>query len=770
MAFALAGTGTAIALAQTTSEAAAQSFAFVSGTAKAADGTQNVPLYSKANIVGRYNAPGNWEGVIKSYFVDPATGRAVGVPFYTAVKAGQDGVGNYRVALSTTPELAGKKLVVVEGLYEKTDIQGTWFVPTGIRAGATALATSNNLSNAAMTVQVGPQVATTTGTTTTVNVPNPTGTPTVTNNATTGASISTVATDNADGDKSVTAGGRIKDVVNYTGLHVGSVYVLHTQLFDKTTGQLVNWTGAKIFAPSASNGSETVTIPVPAGSEGHTFVVYQTIWAGADALVGKHLNKVNIRAGATPVVRDNNPDNLWETVVVPGGNTGPTLPVCTVSGFVWKDSNNNGIMDAGEEKVPGVQAALYGLTAGQNNYPGTALSLPGQTTDANGYYKFTVPGELCGRVYVDFNQAQYPAGWTPFGYGESDLKTDDLASGKTFAVDVMPGQNIERVDAGLHQAGGTVSGVGCSPYLAGLPVSLVDSSFVAVQKSTFDAQGRYVFKNVPAGTYSLRFGTRFTWGQPSFSIQTGGNVSQAQSFVAQTSQYWYNTGDTVRFTVTSNGDTTFNDICGVFESPLVLDLNGNGAIDTSAADDQTEGAAFDLFNTGEAVASGWTAGGDGFLVRPNADGTVTSGKNLFGGSLGEGFAQLAALDADHNGVVEARELDGLAVWVDANNDHVSQPGEIQPLAAHGIESLNVDYTNAPVANNGNVVIEHGTATTAAGGSVVVGDAYFQVTGALSAANQDAVAASSAASAQQLSTLPAAEQSAIAAAYASALAQ
>ncbi|MCI9886870.1 hypothetical protein JT358_00135 [Micrococcales bacterium 31B] len=439
---------------------------------------------------------------------------------------------------------------------------------------------------------------------------------------------------------------------------------------------------------------------------------------------------------------------------------------CTVSGYVWKDANKNGIMDSGEEKVPGVNVALRGLTTGQNDYPGTLLDVPAQTTDANGFYKFTVPGELCGRILVDFNEAQYPAGWTPFGFGDSDLRGDVLDTGWTTPFDLAPGMNLERVDAGLRQPGGSLTGLTCSPLTEGFKVELMDTEKAVLQTTTINHGGQFGFSDVPDGAYQLRLTKLVNSGDPTYVFMVGGNI------ITTVANYWSSTtwhveSLTKQFTITGDQSLNFAEMCGQFMSPLVLDLNGNGMIDTSSAADQPEGATFDLLGTGSGVASGWAADGDGFLVRPNADGTITSIDNLFGGSLGAGFAQLAALDTNGDGVVSGAELDGLNVWVDANNDHVAQASEISTLADHGVTSLNTAFANTPVANNGNVVIEHGSADTASGESLLVGDAYFEITGALNADNQVALAASAAHSAATLATLPLHEQNAIANAYAAA---
>ena len=66
-------------------------------------------------------------------------------------------------------------------------------------------------------------------------------------------------------------------------------------------------------------------------------------------------------------------------------------------------------------------------------------------------------------------------------------------------------------------------------------------------------------------------------------------------------------------------------------SPLVLDINGDGAINLVSLDNST--VNFDFWSDGFAERAGWVAPGDGFLVRDvDNDGNATKdfGSNLFG--------------------------------------------------------------------------------------------------------------------------------------------
>ncbi|MCI9888316.1 VaFE repeat-containing surface-anchored protein [Micrococcales bacterium 31B] len=578
----------------------------------------------------------------------------------------------------------------------------------------------------------------------------------VTVNEETGASISTTATDKADGDHVVVKDGVIKDVVTYTGLHPGTIYVLHTQLFNKTDNVLLPYTGALIFTPQAADGSVTVEIPVPAGLEGKDLVVYQTIYAGADALVGKHLDKVEVRPGAKPVVQENNPGNDWQRVTVKK----PITEVCSVSGTVWQDANNDGIMGADETRVPGVDVTYRTLPSG-DVYPGT-MSTYSAVTDANGFYKISFTKESdCGRGFIDFNETKFTSGWYPFSGGESDLKPGNENGGWSTPFTLVPGQHLERVDAGLRDKSKTtiVTGNFCAPWgMEGYEVSLVNMATGAVEQKVW-AQGTspaFTFHNVPVGQrYVVKFMKGIS-GDHGWVLTNGQSIDYYDKLGVWGGKWWV-MAQSLPFT-TVTGQPIQLTGCG-YVTPIALDLNGDGKINTSNVADQPAGAAFDLLGTGSPVASGWLAGGDGFLVEPSADGSVTSIDNLFGGALGEGYAKLADRDLNADGKLTGAELAGLKVWVDADGDHVARSEEIKDLADYAITSVSVNFVNAPVADNGNAVIEHSVAGTATGGSIVMGDAYFAV-GAVNDENAAALSVFGARSEAALSALPQVEANAI----------
>jgi hypothetical protein len=165
---------------------------------------------------------------------------------------------------------------------------------------------------------------------------------------------------------------------------------------------------------------------------------------------------------------------------------------------------------------------------------------------------------------------------------------------------------------------------------------------------------------------------------------------------------------------------------GTYQSPLVLDLNNDGVRTTALG--ETAGR-FDLFNTGAGVRSGWISAEDAFLtVDRNHNGRIDNRSELFGGAIGEGFAQLARFDSNQDGVVNSKDLrfDQLRVWQDRNSNHQTDAGELRSLSATGITGINVAYRILPMMQNGNLILERSSATWADGRTTDLVDVYFRV--------------------------------------------
>jgi hypothetical protein len=118
-------------------------------------------------------------------------------------------------------------------------------------------------------------------------------------------------------------------------------------------------------------------------------------------------------------------------------------------------------------------------------------------------------------------------------------------------------------------------------------------------------------------------------------------------------------------------------------SPIIIDLNGDGVKTISLnlmATQLKAQAGFDLLNNGTKVNSGWIDQQDGFLAwDKNGNGSIDSRAELFGGSQGEGYAQLQALDTNGDGVLDQDDegFKRLSIWQDKNSNQITDEGELQ---------------------------------------------------------------------------------------------
>lgn len=126
----------------------------------------------------------------------------------------------------------------------------------------------------------------------------------------------------------------------------------------------------------------------------------------------------------------------------------------------------------------------------------------------------------------------------------------------------------------------------------------------------------------------------------------------------------------------------------VRKDPLVVNFDG------TAAELASTRFRFDLDGDGRSEDVPLLSGGSGYLALDrNGNGRIDSGKELFGPTGGDGFAELAAFDEDRNGWID--EGDGvfsrLAVW----NPSADGPGTVASLTSTGIGAISLDHADTP---------------------------------------------------------------------------
>lgn len=182
-----------------------------------------------------------------------------------------------------------------------------------------------------------------------------------------------------------------------------------------------------------------------------------------------------------------------------------------VGNRVWNDNNQNGLQDAGELGVAGVNIDLY---------DGRLNTLIYTTkTDAFGNYMFN---NLVPNVY--YLQFTIPAAYTvsALNQGTNDeLDSDIDASGKTIRFAITDGDRYLEMDAGMYETApiGTASissrvwvdaninGLqdASERGISGITVVLLNNLSVPVDSATTDEKGYYYFRTLAAGNYYVNF-------------------------------------------------------------------------------------------------------------------------------------------------------------------------------------------------------------------------------------------------------------------------
>jgi len=150
------------------------------------------------------------------------------------------------------------------------------------------------------------------------------------------------------------------------------------------------------------------------------------------------------------------------------------------------------------------------------------------------------------------------------------------------------------------------------------------------------------------------------------------------------------------------------------DTPLVLNF-GSGPVPLV----QSAGH-FDLAGANASFGSDWpTAATPWLALDRDGNGRIDDGGELFGSATrladgsraANGFEALAELDTDGDRAITPRDpgYASLLLWSDANGDRISQPGELEPLAARGVVSIDLAYrTDARCDGRGNCEVERAT--------------------------------------------------------------
>lgn len=213
---------------------------------------------------------------------------------------------------------------------------------------------------------------------------------------------------------------------------------------------------------------------------------------------------VNV-AGRTGLVSVGSEENIFN---VDAGVRNITN-TASIGDFVWNDTNNNGVQNAGEPGVPGIMVTLLDNLGNE---------IKQVMTNEKGFYSFS--NLLAGTYSIVFGNV--PSGLT-FGLqgagGNAALDSDaNPATGKTANITIVAGQTQKDIDAALVNAKASIGNfvwydqnrngkqdVG-EPGIEGVEVTLYDNTSNPISKAITDEKGQYYFINIPApASYQLGF-------------------------------------------------------------------------------------------------------------------------------------------------------------------------------------------------------------------------------------------------------------------------
>jgi hypothetical protein len=136
----------------------------------------------------------------------------------------------------------------------------------------------------------------------------------------------------------------------------------------------------------------------------------------------------------------------------------------------------------------------------------------------------------------------------------------------------------------------------------------------------------------------------------------------------------------------------------ILKSPLlVLDINGNGIIDTVKT--YKSKAFFNLNGLDMKNKTAWLRKEDAFLVYDkDNNGKIESLDELFGNVGLSGFDELKSYDKNGDGNIDKEDavFEKLQLWFDKNGNGKTENGELKSLEKSGIKALHVESKNVSV--------------------------------------------------------------------------
>ena len=233
---------------------------------------------------------------------------------------------------------------------------------------------------------------------------------------------------------------------------------------------------------------------------------------------------LNLGGTTDPTNSDMDPNTMTSsTFIVGSGDSIRTIDAgfylqdpnkASLGDRVWYDANNDGIQDPGEAGTPGITVYLYaadGITI-----------LATTVTDALGNYVFNDLN--AGDYVVGFDPSSLPSGFAfspqnASGADSTNNSDANTSTGKTNIITLSAGEKNMTIDAGIDNPSLTnsignyvwndinqdgIQDMG-EPAVAGVTVTLYDNANMPIGTTVTDANGFYLFPELPNGIYSVGF-------------------------------------------------------------------------------------------------------------------------------------------------------------------------------------------------------------------------------------------------------------------------
>ena len=253
--------------------------------------------------------------------------------------------------------------------------------------------------------------------------------------------------------------------------------------------------GSYTIGFSAPSGLSSPILPTTIGGQNSSYVY-------AESGIGTLTETLTVHSGDFDTISSS---------VYPTNLANPSDGTGSVTGVVWLDSSENGVIDAGDAGLSDVTVTLKD--------PSTGTTLGPVTTSADGSYLFT-----------EVPQGTYTAVVTlPDGY---TIETTSSGLLVEVSQSTATAENISAYQAG--SISGVVTDDGSGNGIGGVEVVLLDQTTGGTSTHTTATDGGYSFDNLPAGSYKVEFDARGTtkldgsgqqsWTSPTQSVASGSSL------------------------------------------------------------------------------------------------------------------------------------------------------------------------------------------------------------------------------------------------------